>query len=83
MTAMLKVTELFSKAILLSMFVYGDCMAVCSILYTSATDVAEMDESTNLKWCPHTFVNIVYRHCSVLYAFTYLKTFWMKRQHPR
>ena len=32
--ATLKVTELFSKAILLLMFVYGDCMAVCSILYT-------------------------------------------------
>ena len=32
--ATLKVTELFSKAILLPMFVYGDCMAVCSILYT-------------------------------------------------
>ena len=26
---MLKVTELFSKAILLTMFVYGDGMAVC------------------------------------------------------
>ena len=32
--AMLKVTDLFSKAILLPMFVYGDCMAVCSILST-------------------------------------------------
>ena len=31
--AMLKVTELFSKAILLPMFVYGDCMAVCFVLY--------------------------------------------------
>ena len=31
--ATLKVTELFSKAILLPMFVYGDCIAVCSILY--------------------------------------------------
>ena len=30
----LKVTELFSKAILLPMLVYGGCMAVCSILYT-------------------------------------------------
>jgi hypothetical protein len=26
-------SEIFSQAILLSMFVYGDCMAVCSILY--------------------------------------------------
>ena len=32
--ATLKVTDLFSKAILLPVFVYGDCMAVCSILYT-------------------------------------------------
>ena len=32
--ATLKVTELFSKAILLPMFVYGDCMAVWLILYT-------------------------------------------------
>jgi hypothetical protein len=32
--APLKVTELFSKAILLPMFVYGDCVTVCSILYT-------------------------------------------------
>ena len=29
-----KVTELFSRAIQLPMFVYGDCMAACSILYT-------------------------------------------------
>ena len=32
--ATLKVTELFSKAILLPMLVYGDYMAVCSMLYT-------------------------------------------------
>ena len=32
--ATLKVTELFSKDILLPMLVYGDCMAVCSISYT-------------------------------------------------
>ena len=42
--AMLKVTELFSKAILLPMFVYGDCMAVCSILY-SWQRVAEIDSA--------------------------------------
>jgi hypothetical protein len=30
-SAMLKVTELFSKVILLPMFVYGDCMAMFSI----------------------------------------------------
>jgi hypothetical protein len=33
-SATLKVTELFCKAILLSMFVYGDCMTVCSIWLT-------------------------------------------------
>jgi hypothetical protein len=32
--ATLKVNELFSKAILLPMFVYGGCMDVCSFLYT-------------------------------------------------
>jgi hypothetical protein len=31
---LMTVTELFRKAILIPMFVYGDCMAVCSILYT-------------------------------------------------
>ena len=35
-------------------------MAVCSVLYTSATGVAEIAESTNLTGCPHTFVYIVY-----------------------
>ena len=46
----LKVTELFSKAILLPMFVYGNCMAVCLIfIYLSAMDVAEMAESTHFK----------------------------------
>jgi hypothetical protein len=30
----MKVTELFNKAILLPMFVYGDCISVCLILYT-------------------------------------------------
>ena len=58
--ATLKVPELFCKAILLPMFVYGDCMAVCLILYTSATGVAEMAESANLKACPHTFGHTVY-----------------------
>ena len=43
----MKVTELFSKVILLLMFVNGDCMAVCLILYTSAAGVAEIAESTN------------------------------------
>ena len=60
---MLKVTELFSKAILLPMFVYGDCMAVCAIffifIHLSATCVAEIDKSTNLKR-PHTFVYMVF-----------------------
>jgi hypothetical protein len=37
--AILKVTDFFSKAILLPMFVYGDCMVVCSILYTCQQQV--------------------------------------------
>ena len=53
--ATLKVTVLFSKVILLSMFVYGDCIAVCSI-HLLATGVAELAGSTHLKGCPHTFV---------------------------
>ena len=55
--ATLKVTELFSKAILLPMFVYGDCIAVCSIYirYLSATA-----ESTIMKGCPHIFIYSVY-----------------------
>ena len=44
----MKVTELFSMAILLLMSVYGDCLAVCLIfIYLSATGVAEMAESTH------------------------------------
>jgi hypothetical protein len=38
-SATLKVTELFGKAILLPMFVYRDCMAVCLILYTGQQQV--------------------------------------------
>jgi hypothetical protein len=59
--ATLKVTELFSKVILLPMFVYRDCMAVCTIfIHLPAMGVAEIAKSTNLKWCSHTFVYIVY-----------------------
>jgi hypothetical protein len=47
---MLNVTELFSKAILLAIFVYGDCMAVCWILYTCQQwVVAEIAKSTHVK----------------------------------
>ena len=61
--ATLKVTEIFSKAILLPMLVYGACMAVCSILYTcQQLGVAEIAKSTNFKEGPHTFVFIVYVH---------------------
>jgi hypothetical protein len=35
----LRTSALFSKAILLSMFVYWDCAAVCSILYTCQQQV--------------------------------------------
>ena len=55
--AMLKVTKLFSKAILLPMFVYRDCMAVfLDFIHLSATGVAEIAKSTHLKGCPHTLV---------------------------
>ena len=57
----LKITVLFGKAILLTMFVYGDCMTVCSnCIHLSATIVDEIAESIQLKGCPHTFVCIVY-----------------------
>jgi hypothetical protein len=35
--ATLKVTEVFIKVILLSMFVYGDCMGVC-LIYTPVSN---------------------------------------------
>ena len=44
--ATLTITELFSKAILLTMFVYGDCMAM--------EIVAEIAKSTNLYVCVYT-----------------------------
>ena len=43
--AMLKVTELFSKAILLPMFVNG----VLNFIYLSAAGVAEKANSTQIK----------------------------------
>jgi hypothetical protein len=53
--ATLKVTELFSKAIRLTMFGYGDCLAVCSLfIHLSKMGMAEVAEFTNLKGCPHT-----------------------------
>ena len=51
--ATLKVTELFCKAILLRMFVYGDCMALVDFIHQSAMGVAEIAKSTNLKGCPN------------------------------
>ena len=58
--ATLKVTELFSKAILLTMFclwrLHG---CVLDFIHLSATGVAEIAKSTNLKGCSHTFVYIV------------------------
>ena len=35
-------------------------MVWCLIIHLSATGVAEIDKSTNLKGCPHTFVYMVY-----------------------
>ena len=53
--ATLKVTELFSKAIVT--FVYG---CVLNFIYPSALGVAEIAKSTHLWGCPYTFVSIVY-----------------------
>ena len=56
----MKVTELFSKAILLSTFVYGRLHGcVLDLINLSATGVAEIAEYSYLKVCPHTFVYIV------------------------
>ena len=55
--ATLKVTEIFSKTILLPMFVYGDC--VFDFIHLSETGAAEIAKSTNLKH-PHTFGHVVY-----------------------
>ena len=54
--ATLKVTELFSKAILLPMFIYEEYI----FIHLSATGLAEIAKSPKLKVCPHTFVQIVY-----------------------
>ena len=43
------------------MFVYGDCIAVIDFICLSATGVAEIAESTDLKGCPHTCTYNVYR----------------------
>uniref|UniRef100_A0A674AJW4 RNA helicase n=1 Tax=Salmo trutta TaxID=8032 RepID=A0A674AJW4_SALTR len=44
------------QAILRPMFVYGDCHGcVLDFIHLSATCVAEIAESTNLKGCSHTF----------------------------
>ena len=42
------------------MLVHGDLKLVY-VIHLSATGVAEIAESTNLKGCPHTFVYIVYK----------------------
>ena len=61
--AMLKVTELFRKDILLSVCLWRLRGYVLDFIHLSATVVAEIAESTNLKGCPHTFVNILYFTC--------------------
>ena len=60
-SATLKVTELFSTGHSTA----NGCLwrlhgFVLNFIHLSATGVAEIAESTNLKWCPHTFVYIVY-----------------------
>ena len=48
-------------------------MAVCSIfIHLSATGVAEISESPNLKECPHTFVFLVCFQYTCMYVFIYL-----------
>ena len=59
--AMLKVTELFRKAVLLPMFLWRLHGYVLDLIHLSATGVAEIAKSTHLKGCPHTFVYIVYQ----------------------
>ena len=63
-SATLKVTEIFSKAILLPMFVYGD---VLNFIHVSAKGLTKIAESTNLKGFPHTlyiqkYVHILHVH---------------------
>ena len=55
--ATLKATELFSKAILLTMFDYGVSNFV---LHLSVVGGAGIAESTHLKGYPHTFVCTVH-----------------------
>ena len=58
--ATLKVIELFCKAILLPVFVYGDCMHGCVLNFIHHSAMAEIAESTHLKGCTHTFVYMVH-----------------------
>ena len=75
--ATLKVTELFSKAILLPVFVYGDCMAVCLILYACQQRVwLKLAKSTNSKGCPQTFAYSVCWIC--ISTPEIIMMFWMK-----
>ena len=59
--ATLKVTELFSNGhstANVCLWILHGC--VLDFTPLSATGVAEIAESTNLKGCPHTFVSIAY-----------------------
>jgi hypothetical protein len=79
---MLKVTLLFNKTILLSMFLWR--LHDCVIIHLSATGVAEIAESTKLKGCPLTFAFIVsvtnynpydmirIAKCMICYAFQFV-----------
>ena len=59
--ATLKVTELFSKGhSTANVCRWGLHGCVLDWIHLSETGVAEKTESTNLKWCPHTFVYIGY-----------------------
>ena len=45
-------------------------------IHLSATGVAEIAESTNLKGCPHTFVYTVYVLAGIVYAHCTIEIEW-------
>ena len=66
--ATLKVTDLFSTGHSTA----NACLwrlhgCVLDFIHLEATGVAEIAEFTDLKWCPHTFVYILYAFMHILY----------------
>jgi hypothetical protein len=69
--AMLKVTELLSKGhSIANVCLWRMHCCVLDFILLSATGVAEMAESMNLKWFPHTFGHVV---CDQ----TFLNSIWV------